>query len=59
MPAFPDELPPDGLNVNVTLTNGVTLIGLYTEGQWWVGVPDQAEDVPLNNEYVASWSLIE
>lgn len=58
MPAFPDELPPLGLNVNVVL-NGTTLVGFYEDGQWWVGLPDNEANVPINNEYVTAWSLIE
>lgn len=58
MPAFPDEAPPEGLNVNVTLTGGLELVAYYAAGQWWTGLPDSGEDVPLSNEHVAAWTLI-
>jgi len=58
MPAFPDEIPPIGLNVSV-LIDGIALVGFYEDGQWWVGLPDTAVNIPVNNDHVASWSLLE
>lgn len=59
MPAFPETAPPEGLNVTATLANGVTLVARFSDGQWWTGLPDNPDDVPIANEHVASWALIE
>lgn len=59
MPAYPAELPPDGLNVNVALDNGVTLVARYEQGEWWAGLNDDPNDVPIANEHIVSWALIE
>lgn len=47
-----------GLNVNVALTNGATLIGYWDGQQWWVGVNDMPDDLPVANDFVAGWSSI-
>ncbi len=57
MPAFPQVTPPLGQMVAVTLANGATIQGYFDGLQWWVGVPDQAEDIPLVNSFVVSWTL--
>lgn len=55
MPIYPDELPPQGENFYVTLTNGVTLMGYYDGTTWWCGVDGQPDDVPVANQYVVRW----
>lgn len=55
MPAFPDETPPVGQNVEITLQNGSTFMAYFDGTQWWMGVPDEANDVPVVNSYVVSW----
>jgi hypothetical protein len=56
---FPDSSPPDGLLVDVTLTNGSSFPAYFDGSQWWVGVPDDSNDIPVVNSYVASWQYSE
>lgn len=58
MPAFPDTTPDEGLNVNVTLSTGAVVTARYESGQWWVGIPDQDDDVPIDASFVVTWDLI-
>lgn len=55
MPAFLDVLPPFGQNVEVTLANGSVFMAYFDGSQWWTGVPDSPDDVPLANDFVVSW----
>lgn len=57
MPLFPQQIPPLGQNVSVTLRNGEQFYGYYDGLQWWVGVPDSPNDLPVNNEFVERWQL--
>lgn len=45
-----------GMNVNVHLANGTTLFGYWDGLNWWVGVPDEPNDIPLNNNFVDRWT---
>lgn len=58
MPNFPAELPPAGQNVQITLTTGGSHMAYHDGSQWWMGIPDEPEDVPIVNGFVASWELI-
>lgn len=49
---FPDL----GVNVDVTLVNGSTFVGYWDGLQWWVGVPDDPNDLPLVNSFVEHWT---
>lgn len=59
MPAFPDVAPPEGVNVTATLTTGAQIVAYWDGAQWWTGVADTPDDVPLANSHVESWALIE
>lgn len=52
-----DTYPDLGLNVDVTLVNGSVFTAYWDGEQWWMGVPDDPQDLPLVNTYVASWKL--
>lgn len=58
MPQFPQVKPDLGLQVNIHLASGGTLTGIWDGLQWWAGVDGQPDDVPVDNEFVVSWSLI-
>lgn len=49
--------PPIGQNVEVTLASGSTLTAYWDGTQWWAGVQDDANDVPVANGYVVDWTL--
>lgn len=51
-----DSYPELGTNVDATLVNGSVFTAYWDGIQWWVGVPDDPNDLPLVNEYVVSWS---
>ena len=58
MPAFPDDSPPTGQNVSVTLSNGVLLTAYYDGAVWWAGLPDNDADVPLDSGHVTAWDYL-
>ena len=51
---YPDR----GVNVNVVLTTGTHVVGCWDGMTWWVGLNDNAEDVPVMPSYVDSWHPI-
>ena len=55
MGAFPQTKPEVGIQVIITLTNGSEFTAYYDGLQWWMGVNDDPNDVPVVNEYVQSW----
>lgn len=55
MPAFPEVSPPTGENVEITLANGSVFTAYFDGLQWWLGVPDEPNDVPVVNSFVVSW----
>lgn len=57
MPPFPAETPPEGQNVTITLTSGAIVTGYWDGAQWWCGIPDEPNDLPLDNSHVAAWAL--
>lgn len=59
MGAFPQTKPPVGNQVIVTLTNGSEFYAYHDGLQWWMGVNDDPNDVPVVNEYVESWRHVE
>jgi hypothetical protein len=54
-PTFPENMPPEGETVTITLDTGVSLPAAWDGTQWWAGLNDEPEDVPISNDYVASW----
>ena len=56
MPAFPQVLPPQGQTMDVTLSNGSQFAATWDGLQWWIGVPDEPNDVPIVNSFVVSWT---
>lgn len=56
MPAFPEHAPPVGQTVEVTLVNGDVFSATWDGLQWWMGVDNNPNDVPVTNGYVASWN---
>jgi hypothetical protein len=54
-PTFPENMPPEGETVTITLDNGVSISATWDGVQWWAGLNDEPEDVPISNDYVASW----
>lgn len=57
MPQFPQQTPEVGISVNITLANGSTFPAYWDGLQWWMGVNDDPNDVPVTNEFVVSWNL--
>lgn len=57
MNKFPEKIPPLGQNVEVTMHNGDVFTGYYDGIQWWVGVPDSVNDLPVANQFVDTWFL--
>jgi phage baseplate assembly protein gpV len=55
MPAFPQNVPNVGEQVEITLANGSKFMAYYDGLQWWMGVNDDPNDVPVTNEFVVSW----
>lgn len=55
MPAFPEVLPPIGQTQEITLANGSKFLATWDGLQWWMGVNDDPNDVPVTNEYVTHW----
>lgn len=51
-----ETYPSLGQNVDVTLTTGSTYQGYWDGVQWWVGVNNDPNDVPLASTFVASWA---
>lgn len=52
-------MPPEGLNVEITLSNGVKLMAYRdANNQWWAGLPDNPDDVPIAAEHVVSWEYL-
>lgn len=45
-----------GVNVNVHLVNGTVLFGYWDGLQWWVGLPDNPDDMPVANDFVSRWT---
>lgn len=58
MPAFPQTLPPVGPTHEVTLANGSKFLANWDGLQWWMGVNEDPNDVPVNNSFVVSWGPI-
>lgn len=50
-------MPPEGQNVLVTLEDGREELAYFSEGQWWIGVANDSNDVVL--EGVISWRWAE
>lgn len=42
--------------VRLTLTTGSVVSGWWDGAQWWVGLPDDPNNLPVDNAYVISWS---
>ena len=50
-------MPPDGQNVIVTLQDGSETLAYWHENQWWIGQPDNPNDIVLDG--VVSWRWAE
>jgi hypothetical protein len=50
-------MPPDGQNVIVTLSDGSELLAYFHAQNWWVGQPDNPDDIILDG--VVSWRWVE
>lgn len=55
MPAFPEVTPPYGQSVIVTLSSGSERLAYLNGVQWWCGVDNDPNDVPIVNSFVVSW----
>jgi len=55
MAAFPAVTPPVGQTVEITLANGSKFLATWDGLQWWMGVNDDPNDVPVTNDFVVSW----
>ena len=56
MSAFPQTKPDIGIQVEITLTSGSTFPAYWDGLQWWAGINDDPNDVPITNEFVNSWT---
>lgn len=45
-------MPPEGQNVLVTLSDHSELLAYWSENQWWTGVEDNPNDMPLELEVI-------
>lgn len=55
MPLFPANTPEIGYSVKITLANGSEFDAYWDGLQWWMGVNDDPNDVPITNSFVSSW----
>jgi hypothetical protein len=55
MPHFPEFKPTVGELFEVTLANGSKFQAYWDGLQWWMGVNDDPNDVPVTNDFVVSW----
>lgn len=58
MPQFPQQLPPVGEQQEITLANGDKFLAVWDGLQWWMGVDNNPNDVPVDNGFVASWGPV-
>ena len=49
------EKPQIGIQVEITLVNGSVFTAYWDGLQWWMGVNDDPNDVPVTNDFVAEW----
>lgn len=56
MPQFPQVAPPVGQTVDITLANGDVFPATWDGLQWWMGVNDNPNDIPVANDFVVSWN---
>lgn len=49
--------PDIGLDVQITLTNGTVLPAYWDGLQWWAGINDNPQDIPIVNSFVADWDF--
>ena len=54
-----DTFPDIGVTVNVVLVSGTTLPGYWDGAQWWAGIENCVDDLPVANEYVSGWTAQE
>jgi hypothetical protein len=59
MPLASQQKPTVGYLVDITLASGGLLQGYWDGLQWWCGVDGQPDDVPITNQYVISWNLVQ
>ena len=52
METYPENL---GQNVHITLVDGTQTDGYWDGLQWWVGIENDGNDLPIDNAFVASW----
>lgn len=55
MPMFPQSQPNVGESVEITLANGSKFTAYFDGLQWWMGVNDDPNDVPVTNSFVVEW----
>lgn len=58
MPLFPQTAPDVGEQVEITLANGSKFMAYFDGLQWWMGVNDDPNDVPVTNSFVVEWSRL-
>lgn len=58
MHPFPETKPQIGIQVSIQVANGSTFTGYYDGLQWWVGINDDPNDLPINNEFVTGWQSL-
>lgn len=49
---YPQQL---GQNVVITLADGTETQAYWDGLQWWTGLEDDDQDMPLMNDYVIAW----
>jgi hypothetical protein len=58
MPQFPVQTPTVGELVEITLATGDKFPAYWDGLQWWMGVDNNPNDVPVTNGYVVSWGAL-
>lgn len=57
-PAFPADPPPVGETVAITLDNGTSIAATWDGSQWWAGLNEEPNDVPISNDHVTGWESL-
>jgi len=52
---FPDL----GTNVRVVMSNGSEFTGYWDGLQWWVGINNDPNDLPVENDFVVRWRQLQ
>ena len=52
-----EQYPVLNQEVQLTLTTGSVVDAWWDGAQWWVGLPNDEKDLPLEGSFAVSWAL--